>query len=88
MKVNVKLDISDTERDTLADYIDGNQSKRLATRKDVNSFVQGCLDAALEADSQRHVFPANNEADEIQQLRNAGHNDSYIRGWLQVGRSR
>jgi len=76
MKVNVKLDINDTERDMLADYIDGETSKRLATRKDVNSFIQGCIDAAYELNDA----PEN----EAEKLRAAGRSDGYIRGWLQV----
>jgi len=82
MKVNVKLDINDTERDMLANYIDDADTSRLATRKDVNSFVQGCVDAAV---CMPIPEPVSEEA-EISLLRTAGRNDNYIRGWLQVGR--
>jgi len=85
MKVNVKLDINDVERKKLASYIDEDQGKRLATRKDVNNFVQGCIDAAVDAVVIK-TLPA--EDIEIARLRKLGLDDSYIRGWLQVGRGR
>jgi len=73
MNVNVKVRITDAERNTLAGYLDGNSSKRLATRKDVNDFLRGCIDHAI-----------TNMPTTVEQLRGRGCNDSYIRGWLQV----
>jgi len=75
MKVNVKLDINDVERKKLASYIDEDQ----------NNFVQGCIDAAVDAVVIK-TLPA--EDIEIARLRKLGLDDSYIRGWLQVGRGR
>jgi len=73
MNVNVKLSLDDGERDALADYIDGRVNKRLASRKDVNNFVKGCLDAALLGK------PVTDH-----KLREMGFDESYIRGWNQV----
>ena len=83
MKVNVKLDIDDFARNILADYLDDTHSNRLATRKDINHFVNGCLDAAVTAPFRAETT----EKSEIKRLRDLGHDDNYIRGWLQVGRS-
>lgn len=40
MIVNVRLELSDEQRKRFADVIDGKESARLATRKDVSAFVQ------------------------------------------------
>ena len=81
MKVNVNLSIDDSERDQLANIIDGRETTRLATRKDVNRFMLGCLDAALVGRDEDVT-----EEDEVAGLRKLGFDDSYIRGWLHVGR--
>lgn len=69
MNVNCKISLTDLERNTLAKLIDGTQSKRLATRKDVNEFVAGCIDYAVSASAQ----PKQPD------------NESYMRGWNLVG---
>lgn len=48
MKTNVKVELTDDERNRLACLFDGKQSKRKATRSDIVSFVNACLDAALD----------------------------------------
>jgi len=83
MNVNVKLSINDEERRNFADYLDGHTSQRIATRKDVNNFVRGCLDAALNYEA-KITSPFVSEEDEIKQLTIKGFDASYIRGWLQV----
>lgn len=50
MKTNVKVELTDDERNRLAILFDGKHSKRLATRKEIVLFVDACLDAALDAD--------------------------------------
>lgn len=90
MNVNVKLTITDEERDILADYLDGKASKRLATRKDVNSFVQGCIAAATDgaATPEAEAATASDLPEwayrEADRLAAEGHDPSYIRGWLKV----
>lgn len=50
MKTNVSIELTDEQRDMLANVIDGKASKRLATRADVNALVQGLIDQCLAAD--------------------------------------
>ena len=69
MNVNCKISLTDEERNRLAALLDGNVSKRLATRKDVNEFVIGCIDYAVSTSPQ----PKQPE------------NESYMRGWNLVG---
>ena len=95
MKVNVKLSLSDEERNIMAVNISGKDSKRMVTRAEVNEFVQGCMDCITDAIIGQPVTemkPAKNplssdEQAEVERLRAMGKSDSYIRGWLQVGRS-
>lgn len=88
MKVNVKVSVSDSERDTLANYLDGKESARLATRKDVNNFLYGCLDAALLGQSSVDTYDCQLDYDaEIERLHKEGFNESYIRGWMKIGQS-
>ena len=44
MNVNVKLSITDYDRNLIADRLDGKKSKRLVTRKEINELVAGFLD--------------------------------------------
>ena len=69
MNVNCKISLTDEERNRLAALLDGSVSKRLATRKDVNEFVIGCIDYAVSTSAQ----PKQPE------------NESYMRGWNLVG---
>jgi hypothetical protein len=88
MNVNVKLSITDEWRNLLAGYIDGTQTKRLATRKDINQFVQGCIEAACnelpEDESLTPMGEVEGAVAEIDRLEKDGHTKSYIRGWMQV----
>ena len=69
MNVNCKISLTDEERNRLAVLVDGKNSRRLATRKDVNDFVQGCIEYACTSLAQ----PAQPD------------NPSYMRGWNLVG---
>ena len=69
MNVNCKISLTDSERNTLAKMLDGKQTKRLATRKDVNDFVTGCIEYAVSTAAQ----PKQPD------------NESYMRGWNLVG---
>ena len=54
MKTNVKVELTDDERNRLAILFDGGkQSKRMATRKEIVLFVDACLGAALDAHPMR-----------------------------------
>jgi len=43
MKTNVSIELDDGQRSALANWLDGNRTKRLATRKDVNDLVSGLV---------------------------------------------
>lgn len=94
MKVNVSLELDDAARDLIANYFDGRVTKRMATRRDIRAFVEGCVDMAIQnamgGGLQVHQACALSvkEADEVQRLRALGKDDSYIRGWIQVMRRR
>jgi hypothetical protein len=57
MKVNVSIELSDEERDHLANLLDGKTSKRLATRKDVNELVHRLLQEYLDEDHAEQGRP-------------------------------
>ena len=98
MNLNHKMTITDEQRQQLASHIAGKPVKRLATRKDICAFLDGCLQATFEiSDSPAPAQPAASpprrapqlsadEESEIQRLRKEGKSDNYIRGWIQVGR--
>lgn len=48
MNVNIKLSITDIDRSLIADVIDAKETKRLATRKEINRLVQGFLDGLTQ----------------------------------------
>lgn len=90
MNGNFKYALDDSQRNTLHTYLTGKDTKTLVTRKQVCEFLQGTLDAALQpAQPPEHgalrasATPAWIE-EETARLRDEGHDDSYIRGWLQV----
>lgn len=69
MIVNARLNVSDDGRRALARLIDGKETKRLATRKEVREFVFGCVDRATNP----KIKPREPD------------NPSYMNGWNQVG---
>ena len=96
MNVNAQFSLNDDQRRALASAIAGKPVKRLATRAEVRDFVTGALAAAtttIDVDGEI-TTPSGGpqfglsprEEREVERLRKAGKNDSYIRGWLQVGR--
>lgn len=93
MITNIRLDLDNHERDLLANLIDGKVSARLATRKDVTAFVEGCVNRAVQAAMggetpvQQATTLSDSESAEVERLRSLGHDDSYIRGWISVGRT-
>ena len=105
MNVNIKISMSDEDRNIMAMNLTGKISKRMVTRAEVNQFVQGCLDSitdSINIGSPRETVkvgyidtnvpkPAKNwftedERSTVESLRAMGRDESYIRGWLQVGR--
>lgn len=47
MNVNIKLSISDEDRDKLANYLDRKETKRLATRAEIRELVNGLFNVTL-----------------------------------------
>lgn len=99
MNTNIKIELDDHQRNLLARFLSGNPAtKRLATRNEVKEFVRGCVDRACnQAIAMEPEHPAAQpqagalsfkEVSEVERLRYAGYDDSYIRGWIQVGRRR
>ena len=79
MKTNVKVSLTDDERNCLAVLFDGKQSKRLATRAEIVDFVDACIDAALEAHPGDAAAPSvTAAADTVIADINAG-------GWTFIG---
>ena len=97
MIANVRIDITDSRRRLLASKIAGKAVQRLATRKEIVSFVEGCIAAACEDRSDTEDDPAGKavpasshltpaERQTVERLRSEGKGDSYITGWLIGGR--
>lgn len=90
MKVHVKLDITDEQRNIMHNLITGKDTKQMVSRAMVVDFVQGAIDAVTEiVDDGEAPAPIQHTPKEVQlieHLRKKGHNDSYIRGQLQVVR--
>ena len=68
MITNCKIKLTDDGRNRLAKLIDGKQTKRLASRKEVNEFVLGCMEYATSSVGT----PAQPD------------NPSYMNGWNTV----
>ena len=95
MKANVSIDISDEQRDRLANLIDGKVTKRLATRKDIVDICNAVIDsmsAEQEQPQNIEVFEApptrigglsrsllEIDSEDAEILK--GKSESYIRGW-------
>ena len=94
MNVNVKLSLTDEQRNVMYRNMTGKDVKRMVSRAEVNEFVRGCLaavveDAPVDGEGQpiHEVTQLTaSEMREVKRLQEAGHNASYIRGWLQVMR--
>lgn len=104
MNVNIKISMSDEDRNIMAMNLTGRISKRMATRAEINEFVQGCLDRITDSISigeatntvkvgyidtgvpKPKSWFTEDERSVVESMRALGREDSYIRGWLQVGR--
>lgn len=49
MKANLSIDIDDADRNLLANFLDGKQSKRLATRKEVTGVCTALFEQHMAA---------------------------------------
>ena len=73
-----------------------NGTGKRATREMIREFVQGCIDQLVNIDgepvplgvlSTSRSQLSLQERKEVERLRSLGKDDSYIRGWIRVGRS-
>lgn len=51
MNVNVKVALTDEQRNVMYRNLTGKDVKRMVSRREVNDFVQGCIDAVLQPGS-------------------------------------
>ena len=99
MKTNVSIELTDEQRSTLANIIDGKTNKRLATRKEVvdlcTQYIAGLVgENASEAPSEpqnrvvlatcQNNFDPSLTPDAEDRQRLAGKSAGYIRGWNMV----
>jgi len=90
MKVHVKLDINDEERNIMHALLTGKVSKKMVSRADVVSFVQGMIDAVTHQNSEaaaistKRLSPAEQKM--YDRLKKQGKDDSYCHGQLQIVR--
>ena len=57
MKVNLSLEVTESQRNVLARLLTGKDIKRLATRDEVREFVAGCIESLTEREGA--VLPAD-----------------------------
>lgn len=58
MKVNANIEITDAQRNVLAQQIDGKPNKRLATRDEVRAYVDGCIASLVEGETAAETVTA------------------------------
>jgi hypothetical protein len=94
MKVALSLEVTDDQRRELARRITAKSTSRLATRDEVREFVVGVLGSLGTAEGQEHLPETvsarlaftDAEAQLADKLRVEGKSESYIRGYIAVGR--
>ncbi|MDJ0905382.1 MAG: hypothetical protein QNI96_05140 [Woeseiaceae bacterium] len=98
MITNLRLDLTDRQRNDLACMLAGKKVARLATRAEITDYVTGLLERSLCESTAVRATPESpvrqqlagalsfDEQQLVEQLRAAGKNDSYIRGYIKAGR--
>lgn len=96
MNVNVKLSLTDEERNTMYRNITGKDVKKMVSRKDVSEFVAGAIASVLvegdeEQDTCDQTVPVSqlltpSEVRIVERLSAEGKSESYIRGFIKGGR--
>ncbi len=96
MNINIKVSLTDIERNRMYRNITGKCVKKMISRSELNDFVAGCIDAAIsEIARKEHDDPSApsvpmvdrftpSELAEVTRLQAAGKSDNYIHGQLQV----
>lgn len=102
MRCNVKLDLSDAQRNALAQLLTGKPTKRYATREEVAQYVLGAVEGITQPAPEAAPEPANlapraqvegpknplTEAERatVQAKLAEGRSIGWIRGWIYAGR--
>jgi hypothetical protein len=96
MKTNVPINLTDEERDRLANVLDGKVSKRLATRAEVCEAAEAFLRALVEPEAPTPEAPVTPPVQSFKgnpteipakwRDRLQGKSDGYIRGFLAADR--
>ena len=85
MIVNVRLNISEPERNNLKQFLVNHKTKSLATRKDVHDFVNAHIQTAIKIGGTTCTPLSENEWDTLKKrLLEDGKSDSFINGIKQV----
>ena len=93
MKIIVPIELSEAQLRLAYRRITGGNGKQRATREMIREFVHGCVESLVNVDSPTPVFQQSRhqlsmeEIKEVERLRALGKDDSYIRGWIRVGRT-
>jgi len=89
MKTIVHVDLDDVERRYLASLIDGRETKRLATRKDVTTLVDQIVAQVLREATNtveaEHLEPPQKPYNSSRHKPARPDDASYMRGWNAVG---
>lgn len=90
MNVNIKVSLTDEQRNNMHRRLTGKQTKGMVSRATVNEFMQGCLDSFLTEEAPPKLFGIGSitaqEQMEVDRLRAEGQPDNYIVGWIKGGR--
>jgi len=63
MKANMSIEIDDADRNLLANFLDGKQSKRLATRKEVTGICTALFEQHMAAVKEQTEDSVQSKAD-------------------------
>ncbi len=101
MKTKVSIELDENDRDVLANLIDQNDTKRLASRNDIVSLCEQHIGGLVsmgqawtfeeeqdEADDERYASDLYDIDDGDRPMMGSPDDPSYVRGWNQVKRSK
>tara|TARA_R100000935_G_C2708838_1_gene113239 strand:+ start:68 stop:370 length:303 start_codon:yes stop_codon:yes gene_type:complete len=100
MKTNISIELSDAERNVIANLLKGKETKSMVTRSELSEMVQGFVQGILGYEPTTTAAkvvkigfsPINISAKLQQSLDNHGYHEShpsrlgYVRGWNAVGK--
>lgn len=96
MKTNISIELSDSERNVIANLLKGKETKSMVTRSELSEMVQGFVQGILGYEPTEIAILGNsliNVSAKLQQLLDKhgydeGHPSrlGYIRGWNAIGK--